>query len=414
MRRLQTLHPPVHPHRPLLRQFTASLCRRAETPPPNDHPSRILHGADLPPRPDSIPFSFRKYIFSKDYFIRGIYRSLLLAVIATPLMILWGGPIKTNHKDGEYEPFDLVERREIAKGHSYFILKRQKPKRYWWAWYEDEIPESRTIVSRTPIMSLRIKNPSLEIQRSYTPLNLSSEEIHLVMKRYPNGELSRYLNILNPGSATVWINQGRQEWIYEEGQWDHVVFVAGGTGITPAFQLCLSALKRQKIKGERDATLKKTRFTVLAASRNADSLLLRNEFRMIDKVHGDGLLKVKYFLDTVPKGITLPNDVQSGPITEKVLRETIFPLPTKGWFNWGNSKSVVPQEKVMVLVCGPDGFTKFVAGEHGGLASNQGEKGGLLKDVEGIEVFKMLESRDVDIPVDTKKEKRGMRIMKLE
>lgn len=410
---LRQLHPRlVQPHRILLRQFTTTVYCHAAKSIPGRHPTTVIHGNDLPARPDATSFSFRKYVFSKDYFLRGIYRSLLIAVFAIPLIILWDGPIKTNHKDGEYEPFDLVERHEVSPNHHHFILKRQKPKKYWWAWYEPEIPESNILAQRTPIMSLRIKNPSLQIQRSYTPLNLSSEEIHLIIKRYPNGELSRYLNILTPGSSTVWINQGRQEWIYEEEVWDHVVFVAGGTGITPAFQLCLSALQRQKIRGEVDESLKKTRFSVLAAARDAENVLLRNEFQIVDKVHGDGFLNVKYFLDTVPKGMELPDDVQAGPITEKVIRETIRPSKAKGWFNWG-SKEVIPQEKVMILVCGPDGFTKYISGEHGGLASRQGVKGGLLKDVDGIEVFKMLESRDRDEPVETKV-KRGIPVMKLE
>jgi ferredoxin-NADP reductase len=58
---------------------------------------------------------------------------------------------------------------------------------------------------RSPIMSLKIKNPSLEIERSYTPLNLSPNEIHLVVKRYAEGELSRFLHILTPGVVTVWV-----------------------------------------------------------------------------------------------------------------------------------------------------------------------------------------------------------------
>jgi cytochrome-b5 reductase len=316
--------------------------------------------------------------------------------------------------DGEYEPFDLVQRNETAQGHSYFILKRQKPKKYWWAWYEKELSHTHALSTRTPIMSLRIKNPSLQIQRSYTPLNLSSEEIHLVMKRYPNGELSRFLHILTPGSATVWVNQGRQEWIYNEGEWDHIVFVAGGTGITPAFQLCLNALQKQNFRGQVDPAFKKTKFSVLAAARNMETLLLRKEFATVKQLHGEGNLNVKYFLDTVSKGIKLPSDIQAGPITEKDICETIFPTKLRGWFDWGRGKTVVPQEKLMVLVCGPDGFTKYISGEHGGLASKQGVKGGLLKDLEGIEVFKLLESRDDDTVVEGRKEKRGMPIMKVE
>ena len=267
-------------------------------------------------------------------------------------------------------------------------------------------------------MSVKIKNPSLEIERSYTPLNLSPNEIHLVVKRYAEGELSRFLHILTPGVATVWVKQGRTEWTYEEGKWDHIVFVVGGTGITPAFQLCLNGLQRQKMKGEVYPDKKKTKFTVLAATRDVKSVLLREEFKTISKLYGDGNLQVKYFLDTVPKGTKLPADIVQGPITEKVIHDSIRPTPVRGWLDWRKpAKTVKPEEEnVMVLVCGPDGFTQYVAGPHGGVVSKQGVKGGLLQNVEGVEVFKLLESRDVDDPVKSIKRERtrGPPVMKIE
>jgi cytochrome-b5 reductase len=267
-------------------------------------------------------------------------------------------------------------------------------------------------------MSVKIKNPSLEIERSYTPLNLSPNEIHVVVKRYAEGELSRFLHILKPGVATVWVKQGRTEWAYEEGKWDHIVFVVGGTGITPAFQLCLNALQRQKLKGEGYPGKKKTKFTVLAATRDVKSVLLREEFKTIDNLYGDGNLQFKYFLDTVPTGTKLPGDLVEGPITEKIIHDTIRPPPVRGWLDWRKpATTVMPdEENVMILVCGPDGFTRYIAGPHGGVVSKQGVKGGLLQNVEGIEVFKLLESRNVDDAVMSRKKEgtRGPPVMKVE
>lgn len=211
----------------------------------------------------------------------------------------------------------------------------------------------------------------------------------------------------------MWVNQGRQEWSYEEGEWDHVVFVAGGTGITPAFQLCLTALQTQKYRGQVDPGVKKTRFSVLAAARDAGSMLLRDDFEAMRRNYGDGYLDVRYFLD-VPKGGKLPEDIHAGPITEKILQETVRSRSSGGWFNrLSTSKAGEKKdEKVMVLVCGPDGFTRYISGDHGGVASKQGPKGGLLEKIEGIEVFKMLDSRDDDI--NPPKQRRGMPVMKVE
>jgi cytochrome-b5 reductase len=317
-------------------------------------------------------------------------------------MILLNGPIKTNHTDGEYEPFDLVERTEVAPGHSELVLVRRKPEKWSWGWYESEVPEPVALAQRSPIISVQIKNPSLQIQRSYTPLTLSPNEIHLIVKRYPQGELSKFLHLLTPGVATVWVKQGRHEWMYRENEWDHVVLVVGGTGITPAFQLCRSALQRQKYLVEKQCLTRQTRFTVLAATKDVRTMLLRPQFQNLkDKL--DKQIDVCYFIDQVPKGKRLPPDVRPGPITKEVLHDTIVPPSSrKGWFYAGRPTSVTAQEKVMVLVCGPDGFTQYIAGQHGGVAEKQGEQGGLLTDVRGIEVFKLLEGRNEREVVETR------------
>jgi cytochrome-b5 reductase len=415
IRLIDLRRPNFHPL--FVRSFTRTPSPLAKWSPftrksPLSKPS--THGTDLPPRAQPPP-SLRDTILTTDYLLRGLYRSLLIAVIVIPLLIIYEGPIKTNHIDGEYEAFTLLERREVAPGISHFTLKRKIPEKYWWVWYEKETPEPISLASRTPIVSVRIKNPSLEIQRSYTPLTVSPNEIHLLVKRYPGGELSRFLHILTPGVATVWVNQGRQEWFYEEEEWDHIVFVAGGTGITPAFQLALAALQRQKFRGEVDPHAKKTRFSVLAAARDVDSILLRDDFSLIGKVHGEGCLDVRYFVDSMPKGVELPGDIQPGPISEKVIRETIRPSK-KGWFTSRETKLVVPkEEKVMILVCGPDGFTSYISGPHGGVAAKQGVKRGLLKNIEGVEVFKMLESREEDdASRHIRKRDKGIPVMKLD
>jgi cytochrome-b5 reductase len=213
----------------------------------------------------------------------------------------------------------------------------------------------------------------------------------------------------------VWVNQGRQEWVYEEGEWDHVVFLAGGTGITPAFQLCLAALQRQKYREQADPAVKKTRFSILASARESGSVLLRDDFEAMRQNYGDGYLDVRYFLDNVPKDGKLPKDVHAGPITEKILQETIRSGKSGGWFSRSSTSKAGEKkdEKVMVLICGPDGFTRYISGDHGGVISKQGPKGGLLEKIEGIEVFKMLESRD-DAAVDPPKQRRRIPVMKVE
>lgn len=107
-----------------------------------------------------------------------------------------------------------------------------------------------------PILSLYVKEPSLQIQRAYTvsssppplsdlatpadlpgpvsreqPLSATSfdstgpAELDLVVKRYHDGELSRYIHRLGPGSE-LHVRGPSVTWWYRTQDWDEVVFVS--------------------------------------------------------------------------------------------------------------------------------------------------------------------------------------------
>lgn len=106
-----------------------------------------------------------------------------------------------------------------------------------------------------PILSLYVKEPSLQIQRAYTvssfsprlpsfnpsltspdrsrrqPLSATSfdsngpAELDLVVKRYHDGELSRYIHRLGPGSE-LHVRGPSVTWWYRPQDWDEVVFVS--------------------------------------------------------------------------------------------------------------------------------------------------------------------------------------------
>ncbi|KDE05694.1 hypothetical protein MVLG_03928 [Microbotryum lychnidis-dioicae p1A1 Lamole] len=100
------------------------------------------------------------------------------------------------------------------------------------------------------IHSIFVKQPELQIQRPYTPLNTCflnrspsesspSTTIQLLIKRYDDGEVSRYLHRLGPGDQV----QIRGPVLTTElPKVDKIVFIAGGTGITPAHQIITSFL----------------------------------------------------------------------------------------------------------------------------------------------------------------------------
>jgi hypothetical protein len=84
--------------------------------------------------------------------------------------------------------------------------------------------------------SVEIKQPQLQIARSYTPLPPSEDDqpgdLRFLIRREQKGEMSGYLWGLKEGD-TMWLRGPKQE--YELGEEiSDVVFVAGGTGIAPA------------------------------------------------------------------------------------------------------------------------------------------------------------------------------------
>src|SRR5271156_2788249 len=93
---------------------------------PKTHWTKYVFGVTLDTREKILFWQFmRKYTRTGEFWMRVIYRMLLILVIVYPIWVFSGGPIKINHRDGEYEAFNLVSRREVAKDHYELVLKRK-------------------------------------------------------------------------------------------------------------------------------------------------------------------------------------------------------------------------------------------------------------------------------------------------
>ena len=82
-----------------------------------------------------------------------------------------------------------------------------------------------------PIKSIYVLQPDLAIQRPYTPLSATSfdrengsGELDLVVKRYPDGEVSRWLHRLRVGDE-VGVRGPVVTWDFK-GKYDEIVFVS--------------------------------------------------------------------------------------------------------------------------------------------------------------------------------------------
>ncbi|GAA6013289.1 hypothetical protein JCM11491_006343 [Sporobolomyces phaffii] len=221
-----------------------------------------------------------------------------------------------------------------------------------------------------PILSLYVKEPTLQIQRAYTPLSAKSfnrdgsATLELVVKRYPDGEVSRYLHRLGPGDQ-VEIRAPIVTWYYRPSDWDQVVFIAGGTGVTPAVQ-CIN-------DSPASSSASPTVSLVYASARPADAFLRPDLDALRARGHVSDVLYHVDRLDTdtdhdasQQRWQTLGDDTRVGRIDRASLERFV-----------GRKD---PSKRRVVVVCGPEGMINAVAGPRGRNFS-QGKVGGILREL---------------------------------
>ncbi|BEI96785.1 hypothetical protein CcaverHIS631_0203740 [Cutaneotrichosporon cavernicola] len=187
--------------------------------------------------------------------------------------------------------------------------------------------------------------------RPYTPVSPPGHKgsIDLIIKSYPEGNISKWFAGLKPGDEVL-LKGPIVKTAYEPNAVDKAVFVAGGSGITPAWQLINHALSLPDDK---------TTFTLLYANVNEKDILLRKEWDALASKY-PGRLQVVYFLDNAPAGWKH----ETGYVTAEHISK-YFPR--------------AEGDKVKAYVCGPPGQYKAISGAKDGM--KQGEVGGALKDL---------------------------------
>ncbi|GAA5987634.1 hypothetical protein JCM11641_001175 [Rhodosporidiobolus odoratus] len=222
--------------------------------------------------------------------------------------------------------------------------------------------------SARPILSLFVKEPSLQIQRAYTPLSATSfdstgpAELDLVIKRYPDGETSRYIHRLGPGDEME-LRGPSVTWYYRPQDWDEVVFVVGGTGISPAYQLLHDAFLPSSASSPFPA------LSIVYASPSPSRILLRAELDTLAFRDPSKKIDIRYFVDRLDEQgkAGLPDGGVVGFLDKQKLEKAI-------------GRGGQREKRRMVVVCGPEGMINTVAGPRGRNFS-QGPVGGILEEL---------------------------------
>ncbi|KAJ1967316.1 hypothetical protein IWQ62_001940 [Dispira parvispora] len=204
------------------------------------------------------------------------------------------------------------------------------------------------------------------VVRPYTPVSEENTRGHfdLVIKRYENGNMSKHIASLKPGDKLD-VKGPIPKYAYKPNLHEALGLIAGGTGITPMYQIIRKVLNDPEDK---------TKISLLFANVSEKDILLRDELETLAKQHPDRF-SVYYTVDKALKGWSFGE----GYITPKMVQDHI-PVSKP-------SADGVP--KVKIMVCGPPGMMKLVSGPKANM-KEQGPLTGILKELGYTEddVFK--------------------------
>ena len=132
----------------------------------------------------------------------------------------------------------------------------------------------------------------------------------------------------------------------------HIALIAGGTGITPMYQLARAIFKNPEDK---------TKVTLIFGNLTEEDILLRKEWAELENTYPQRM-KVFYVLDNAPEGAGWAS---KGRVTKELLK-TVLPEPKT--------------DNIKLFVCGPPPMYKAISG---GKVSpkDQGELSGFLKEL---------------------------------
>ncbi|EEH38032.2 NADH-cytochrome b5 reductase [Paracoccidioides lutzii Pb01] len=220
--------------------------------------------------------------------------------------------------------------------------------------FEFEDPESVSGVHVSSAVLTKYKGPKDEKPtiRPYTPISDEDQPgyLELLVKQYPNGPMSTHLHNMAVGQQLDFKGP-IPKYPWEPNKHDHICMIAGGTGITPMYQLI------RKIFSNPDD---KTKVTLVFGNVTEDDILLKKELEKLENTY-PRRFRAFYTLDKPPKD--WPQG--TGFVTKELLK-TVLPEPKT--------------ENIKIFVCGPPGMYNAISGPKVS-PKDQGELTGMLRDL---------------------------------
>lgn len=145
--------------------------------------------------------------------------------------------------------------------------------------------------------------------------------------------MSEHVHGLKPGDSLE-IKGPIPKYPMELNKHNHIGMIAGGTGITPMYQVIRYIFKHPEDK---------TKITLVFGNLTQEDILLKEKFDELENTYPQRF-RVYYVLDNPPEGW----EQGKGYITKDLLK-TVLPEPK--------------EENIKLFVCGPPGMYKAISGE---------------------------------------------------
>lgn len=189
--------------------------------------------------------------------------------------------------------------------------------------------------------------------RPYTPISDEDAKGHmdLLIKQYKGGPMSTHIHDLKPGD-TLEVKGPLPKYPWTANKHQHIALIAGGTGITPMYQLLRAIFSNPDDK---------TKVTLLFGNIAEEDILLKRELADLENDNPQRF-RAFYALEKPPA----KNWSGGKGYIDKELLKTVLPEPK--------------EENVKVFVCGPPGMMKSISGAKKS-PKDQGELTGILKEL---------------------------------
>lgn len=247
--------------------------------------------------------------------------ALAVVIVSIVLALRASGAAKPFLDPQQFKPLSLIRIDQLTHNTKRFVFALPDPK------MRLGLPTGQHITF------LAKDEEGKDVYRPYTPTTDDDTlgRVEFVIKVYPNGKMTQIMDKMAVGD-TMLMKGPRGRFQYSRNMKQAIGMIAGGTGVTPMYQVAAAILKDQQDT---------TRISLLFGNLTEDDILIRQELDALAAAHPKRF-NVHYVLNTPPANWT----GGSGFITKDMIKQHF----------------AAPGPNTMVLSCGPKPMTDAMKG----------------------------------------------------